>query len=83
MEQTSDRRWIDMSGSSSKEQARDVRQLAAAVNLFLKHSTPEFTVDTCCNAFIKTLANFIEGRVFSAIPGNRIGSSTKEVRSYS
>ncbi len=64
MEQTSDRRWIDMSGSSSKEQARDVRQLAAAVNLFLKHSTPEFTVDTCCDAFIRTLANFIEGRVF-------------------
>src|ERR1700752_8918 len=53
-----------MSGSSSKEQALDARQLAAAVNLFLKHSTPAFTVDICCDAFIKTLAHFIEGRVF-------------------
>src|SRR5258706_13398832 len=58
MEQTSDRRWIDLSGSSSKEQAIYARQPSGAANLFLKHSTPLFTGAICCYAFIKTLPHF-------------------------
>jgi hypothetical protein len=53
-----------MSEGSAKNQVLDVRQLAAAVNLFLKDATPQFTVDTCIDAFIQTLAHFVEGRVF-------------------
>jgi hypothetical protein len=53
-----------MSGDSSKDQALDARQLAAAVNLFLKQATPQFTVDACIDAFIQTLAHFIDGKVF-------------------
>jgi hypothetical protein len=53
-----------MSEDRLKEQAPDIRQLAPAVNLFLKHATPRFTVDTCVDAFIQTLAHFIDGSVF-------------------
>jgi hypothetical protein len=53
-----------MSGNSSKEQAPDARQLASAVNLFLKHASPRFTVDACVEAFIKTLAHFVEGSFY-------------------
>lgn len=53
-----------MTEGSSKDQPLDVRQLAPAVNLFLKHATPRFTVDACVEAFIQTLAHFIDGRVF-------------------
>jgi hypothetical protein len=53
-----------MSGDSSKGQVPDTRQLATAVNLFLRHATPQFTVDACVEAFIKTLAHFIDGTVF-------------------
>jgi hypothetical protein len=53
-----------MSEVSPNDQAPDVRQLAAAVNLFIKHTTPEFTVDTCVDAFIQTLAHFVHGQVF-------------------
>jgi hypothetical protein len=55
---------IGMTDNSSRDQARDVRQLAAAVNLFIKHATPHFTVDACVEAFIQTLAQFIDGKVF-------------------
>lgn len=55
---------IGMTGNSSKDQPLEVRQLAAAVSLFLKHTTPNFTVDRCVDAFIKTLAHFIDGQVF-------------------
>jgi hypothetical protein len=53
-----------MTDNTSRDQALDVRQLAAAVNLFLKHTTPNFTVDGCVDAFIKALAQFIDGKVF-------------------
>jgi hypothetical protein len=53
-----------MTDNTSKDQALDVRQLAAAANLFLKHTTPNFTVDGCVDAFIKTLAQFVDGKVF-------------------
>ena len=53
-----------MTDNSSKDQALDVRQLAPAVNLFIKHATPQFTVDACVDAFIRTLAQFIDGQVF-------------------
>ena len=53
-----------MSGDPSKDQTLDVRQLASAVNLFLKHATPQFTVDTCVDAFIQALAHFVDGSVF-------------------
>jgi hypothetical protein len=54
---------IGMSADSSKDQTLDIRQLAAAVNLFVKHATPQFTVDACIDAFIKTLAHFVESPV--------------------
>src|SRR5260370_9116677 len=53
-----------MTDNSSKDEALDVRQLAAAVNLFIKHATPQFTVDACVDAFIRTLVQFIDGQVF-------------------
>jgi hypothetical protein len=53
-----------MSGDPAKDQLPDARQLAAAVNLFIKHATPRFTVDACVEAFIQTLAHFIDGKVF-------------------
>jgi hypothetical protein len=55
---------IGMTDNTSRDQPLDVRQLAAAVNLFLKYTTPDFTVDSCVDAFIKTLAQFVDGKVF-------------------
>src|ERR1700756_5480941 len=53
-----------MTDNSSKDEALDVRQLASAFNLFIKYATPQFTVDACVDAFIRTLAHFIDGTVF-------------------
>jgi hypothetical protein len=41
------------------QQGSDVRHLPQTVNFFLRKTLPEFTVDTCSEAFILTLRNFI------------------------
>src|SRR5438552_19030109 len=41
------------------QQASDVRHLPQTVNFFLRKTLPEFTVETCCEAFIFTLRNFV------------------------
>jgi hypothetical protein len=41
------------------QQRPDVRHLPQTVNFFLKKALPQFSVDTCSEAFILTLRNFI------------------------
>ena len=37
----------------------EIRQLPRAMNLFLKRAMPRFTVETCSDAFVLTLAKII------------------------
>jgi len=41
------------------QQGSDVRHLPQTVNFFLRKTLPEFTVDSCSEAFILTLRNFV------------------------
>jgi hypothetical protein len=48
-----------MSDELQSELKPEIRQLPQAVTLFMKRALPRFTVDTCVEAFILTLAKFI------------------------
>jgi hypothetical protein len=48
-----------MSDEQRNDLKPEIRQLPQAVNLFLKHAMPKFTVETCAEAFILTLAKII------------------------
>jgi hypothetical protein len=48
-----------MSDDAQNDLKPDLRQLPQAMNLFLKRAMPRFTVETCAEAFIVTLAKLI------------------------
>jgi hypothetical protein len=48
-----------MSDDLQNDLKPEIRQLPRAINLFLKRALPRFTVETCAEAFILTLAQFI------------------------
>ncbi len=54
-----------MSDDPQDDLKPDIRQLPQAMNVFLKRAMPRFTVETCAEAFIGTLAKLIPtGRLF-------------------
>jgi len=50
--------------SNAERESPDVRQLAAAVNFFLKQIIKRFTVESCTEALVLTLAQFIQFKSF-------------------
>jgi hypothetical protein len=48
-----------MSDDPQNDLKPDLRQLPRAMNLFLRRAMPKFTVETCAEAFILTLANIV------------------------
>ena len=48
-----------MSDEPQNDLKPEIRQLPRAMNLFLKRAMPKFTVETCAEAFILTLAKLI------------------------
>jgi hypothetical protein len=48
-----------MSDDPQNDLKPEIRQLPRAMNLFLKRAMPRFTIETCAEAFILTLANIV------------------------
>src|SRR5260370_16720401 len=48
-----------MSDEPQSDLRPEIRQLPQAVHLFLRRATPQFTVETCVDAFILTLVKLI------------------------
>src|ERR1700733_6071624 len=56
---------VPMSDDLPSDLKPDIRQLPQAMNVFLKRAMPRFTVETCAEAFIGTVAKLIPtGQLF-------------------
>jgi hypothetical protein len=62
------------------QQGPDVRHLPQIVNFFLKKALPRFTVDTCSEAFILTLRNFISFEHFHGYLWRPIQHANQRIR---
>jgi hypothetical protein len=69
-----------MSDEPQSELKPDIRQLPQAVQLFLRRAMPQFTVETCVEAFILTLAKLIPIQYLLAYlwqPGHQTNRRTR------
>lgn len=55
---------VPMNGGQHDGLRPDVRQLAPAVNFFLKQIRTRFTVESCAEALVLTLVQFIQFKYF-------------------
>ena len=69
-----------MSDDPQNDLKPEIRQLPRAMNLFLRRAMPRFTVETCAEAFILTLAKLIPtghmlGLLMGTCPSDKSSSS--------